>query len=126
MAVTLFEMTAKFEELFDRYEEIVEYEPEDGSEDPEEYRRAAEEAWFTTLSCMEDDIETKAENVAKFIQTLEAAADALKTKEDRIKARRRARENAAKRLRAYLISCLDAARLSKIDRPDSDTYISIS
>lgn len=109
-------MSSEFEELFNRYDEIVNYEP-DSAEDPGEYRRSAEEAWFTTLDCMEEDIETKAENTACYIKYLTAQADAIKAEEVRLHDRRTAKENAAKRLKDYLMNCMDAAKLAKIDRP---------
>jgi len=117
MAVnTLFAMTAEFEELFNRYDEIVNFEPDDG-EDPDEFRKSAEEAWFTTLDCMEEDIEVKAENTACYIKYLTAQADAMKAEEKRLHDRRTAKENAAKRLKDYLMCCMDSAKLAKIDRP---------
>lgn len=114
--ISLFELAADFEELFDRYDEIINAEPEDGT-DPEEMRRFAEEAWFTTLSDMEDDIETKAENLAVYILHLQSDIDEMKDMEKRISDRRRAKENAVKRLKEYGIKALDAAKLKKVDRP---------
>ena len=114
--MSLFSITEKFRELFDAYDEIVNAEPEDNT-DPEEMRRIAEEAWFNTLSDMEDTIEEKAENLALFIMDTEAEISAMKAAEKRLAERRRAKENAVKRLKEYGIRALDAAKLTKVDRP---------
>jgi len=114
--MNLFDLSHEFEELFDRYDEIVNAEPTDGT-DPEEMRRISEEAWFTTLSDMEEDIEVKAENLAVYILHLQADIDEMKDMEKRIADRRRAKENAVKHLKEYGIKALDAAKLKKVDRP---------
>lgn len=124
----LYEMTADFAELFNNYDAIVscEFEPDgkggfiddDGNPViPEERRREMQEAWFDTLDGMEQELVRKAENVAVYIKSTEAEAKALKAEEDRLKARRQAKESTAKRMREYLMSCMKQASIGKIDKP---------
>ena len=124
----LYEMSADFSELFDNYDAIVniEFAPDgkggflddDGNPvDPEERRKEMQQAWFDTLDGMEQELVRKAENVAVYIKAMEAEAKSLKAEEDRLKARRQAKENAAKRMREYLMGCMKQANISKIDEP---------
>ena len=124
----LYEMSADFSELFDNYDAIVniEFTPDgkggflddDGNPvDPEERRREMQQAWFDTLDGMEQELVCKAENVAVYIKNMEAEAKTLKAEEDKLKARRQAKENAAKRMREYLMGCMKQANISKIDEP---------
>ena len=124
----LYEMSADFSELFDNYDAIVniEFTPDgrggfvddDGNPvDPEERRREMQQAWFDTLDGMEQELVRKAENVAVYIKNMEAEAKTLKAEEDKLKARRQAKEGSAKRMREYLMSCMKQANISKIDEP---------
>ena len=124
----LYEMSADFSELFDNYDAIVniEFTPDgnggfvddDGNPvDPEERRKEMQQAWFDTLDGMEQELVRKAENVAVYIKNMESEAKTLKTEEDKLKARRQAKENAAKRMREYLMGCMKQANISKIDEP---------
>lgn len=124
----LYEMSADFSELFDNYDAIVniEFTPDgnggfvddDGNPvDPEERRREMQQAWFDTLDGMEQELVRKAENVAVYIKNMESEAKTLKAEEDKLKARRQAKENAAKRMREYLMGCMKQANISKIDEP---------
>ena len=124
----LYEMSADFSELFDNYDAIVNIEftsdgkggflDDDGNPvDPEERRREMQQAWFDTLDGMEQELVRKAENVAVYIKNMESEAKTLKAEEDKLKARRQAKENAAKRMREYLMGCMKQANISKIDEP---------
>ena len=124
----LYEMSADFADLFDNYDAIVniEFTPDgkggfvddDGNPvDPEERRKEMQQAWFDTLDGMEQELVRKAENVAVYIKNMESEAKTLKTEEDKLKARRQAKENAAKRMREYLMGCMKQANISKIDEP---------
>ena len=124
----LYEMSADFSELFDNYDAIVniEFTPDgkggfmddDGNPvDPEERRKEMQQAWFDTLDGMEQELVCKAENVAVYIKNMESEAKTLKAEEDKLKARRQAKENAAKRMREYLMDCMKQANISKIDEP---------
>ena len=124
----LYEMSADFADLFDNYDAIVniEFTPDgkggfvddDGNPvDPEERRKEMQQAWFDTLDGMEQELVRKAENVAVYIKAMEAEAKSLKAEEDKLKARRQSKENAAKRMREYLMDCMKQANISKIDEP---------
>ena len=124
----LYEMSADFADLFDNYDAIVniEFTPDgkggfvddDGNPvDPEERRKEMQQAWFDTLDGMEQELVRKAENVAVYIKAMEAEAKSLKAEEDKLKARRQAKENTAKRMREYLMGCMKQANISKIDEP---------
>ena len=124
----LYEMSADFSELFDNYDAIVniEFTPDgkggfmddDGNPvDPEERRKEMQQAWFDTLDGMEQELVRKAENVAVYIKNVESEAKTLKAEEDKLKARRQAKENTAKRMREYLMDCMKQANISKIDEP---------
>lgn len=67
------------------------------------------------LNQAEGDFNTKVENVALKIKALEAEAEAIKTEEARLAARRKARENGARNLKAYLERCLVAAGKEKVN-----------
>lgn len=124
----LYEMTEDFARLFNDYDSIMscEFEPDgkggfiddDGNPViPEERRKEMQEAWFDTLDGMEQALVEKAENVAVYIKNTEAEAKVLKAEEDKLKARRQSKEAAAKRMREYLMRCMDQANISKIDEP---------
>lgn len=55
-----------------------------------------------TIEAMQYPIEIKGANVAAYALTLDAEINALKEVEGKVAAKRKARENAAKRLREYL------------------------
>lgn len=124
---SLYEITRDYRELFESYEAIdsMEFESDgkggfiddDGNKiDPDDVRSVMRETWFDTLDAMEDDVQEKAANVAVYIKNITAEAAALKAEEARLKSRRMAKENDAKRFKEYLISCMDAAALKKIER----------
>ena len=54
------------------------------------------------LNSLDEEIEDKAENIAKLIKNYEADIEAFKTEEKRIAERRRTLENDVKRLKEYL------------------------
>ena len=127
----LYEMTADFAELFDNYDAIVniEFTPDgkggfvddDGNPvDPEERRREMQQAWFDTLDGMEQELVCKAENVAVYIKNMESEAKTLKAEEDKLKARRQAKENAAKRMREYLYELTHHDQLTTAVLPVGD------
>ena len=85
---------AKLYELSTGYKNI-EYLLENG-EDNEELA--------AVLNSLSEEIEDKAENIAKLIKNYEADIEAFKTEEKRIAERRRTLENDVKRLKEYLFS----------------------
>lgn len=85
---------AKLYELSTGYKNI-EYILENG-EDNEELK--------AVLDNLSEEIEDKAENIAKLIRNYEADIEAFKKEEERIAERRRTLENIVKRLKEYLFS----------------------
>jgi hypothetical protein len=91
-----------------------------------EYRAAADkladldlppEVIADTLESLSGDVEVKATNVAAFARNLEATAAAIKDAEAQMAARRKALEGRAESLRRYLLSCMQATGISKIESP---------
>ncbi|MFL6141705.1 MAG: siphovirus Gp157 family protein [Labedaea sp.] len=62
-------------------------------------------------------LEVKAQNVAYAIKTLQANAEAIKGAEAAMASRRKAMENRAESIRAYLLSCMELAGVQKIECP---------
>lgn len=112
----LYELSGQFAELFDRFDEINEYTPEDGS-DPEADREKLRCAWFDTLTAIEDEFDVKAENVACYIKSMNAEIKAMKEEETALHRRRHAFENSVERLKGYLLGTMNAIGRSKIDMP---------
>lgn len=91
-----------------------------------EYRQACEvladldldpQTVADTLEGLSGDLDVKAANVAAFTRNLEALAMALKSEEERLAVRRKALEKRVSGLTAYMLSCLQAAGIEKIDGP---------
>ncbi len=104
----LYELTNDFAQLFDRVDEISEL---DG--DTETYQQA----WFDTLSGIEEEFEVKAENIGAYIKALTAAAKDLKAEESALSKRRKAKEKQIYWLKKYLLESMQAIGRTKIDRP---------
>lgn len=104
----LYELTNDFAQLFEQFDEISKL---DG--DTEEYKQA----WFDTLSGIEEEFEVKAENIGAYIKELTAAAKYLKAEEEALSKRRRAKEKQAEWLKKYLLESMQAIGRKKIDRP---------
>lgn len=112
----LYELSGQFAELFDRFDEINEYTPEDGG-DPEADREKLRCAWFDTLTAIEDEFDIKAENVACYIKSMNAEIKAMKEEESALRRRRQAFENSVERLKGYLLGTMNAIGRNKIDMP---------
>ncbi|MED4399840.1 siphovirus Gp157 family protein [Metabacillus fastidiosus] len=70
-----------------------------------------------TLEAIEDQIEDKAENIAKLIKNMDAEAKAIKDEESRLADRRKSIENRVTGLKTYLQGQLEVAGLDKVKRP---------
>lgn len=125
---SLYEMTRDFEGLFEQYEAIADMEfasdgnggyiDDDGNTvDPAAAREEMVQAWFDTLDGMEQEIQNKAEAVAIYIKSITAEAEIIKAEESRLRSRRQSKEKAAERMKKYLMDCMTAAKLKKIDMP---------
>lgn len=75
------------------------------------------DALVDTLESLQDEIEEKAENIAKLVKNLEADAKIIKEEEQRLADRRRSIESKVTRLKEYLQQQLEVAGLQKVKRP---------
>lgn len=103
----LYELTNDFTQLFDQFDEIS------SMDNAEEFKQA----WFDTLSGIEEEFEVKAENIGAYIKELTAAAKYLKAEEEVLSKRRKAKEKQAEWLKKYLLESMQAIGRTKIDRP---------
>lgn len=125
----LYEITAEFADLFDRFDEIANYTPdtdelgryisEDGDiiEDLDAYRQSYLTAWFDTLTVIEGEFNEKAENLAVYIKNRIAEINAIKAEEKQLKARRQSMENQVERMKRYLLQSMQSIGVRKIDMP---------
>lgn len=74
-----------------------------------------EEAITDTLESITANIEEKADNIACMLKGLEAEAQAIKAEEDRLKARRQAKERVYEKIKAYLSAELLKANITAVD-----------
>ncbi len=72
-----------------------------------------EQAYADTLESLQFDTEQKLEGYAKLIRSMEAEADAYKAEADRFAAKRKARENAAARLKERIAVHLSSTGQTK-------------
>lgn len=115
----LYELSNQFADLFDRFDEINEFTPEDGEEIPDldAFRESMREAWFDTLSGIEEEFDIKAENIACYIKNINAEIKAMKEEEAALRRRRQAFEKSVERMKGYLLGSMLAIGRSKIDTP---------
>lgn len=101
-------MSFKLYELTEMYRSIAELigDEEVGKEELEK-----------ALSQIEDNIEIKAENIAKLMKSIDGEAIALKTEESRLANRRRALENKYSNIKNYLETQLEIMKVDKIKTP---------
>lgn len=107
--ISLYEMTNDFKTLFDSLDAIME------NDDPELDTEEMSQAWFDTLDGMETEIEEKAANVAVYIKGTLAEAEALKAERDKLSARIKAKQNAAERMKHYLLDSMQKMSRNKIE-----------
>ncbi len=140
MAVRLYDLTDQWSDMFDRLEDYDTWEPEkndDGeyidehgeviknaSEYIKETREDLKQAWFESLSAIEEMFEGRAINIALHIKTLDAEVEAIKAEKMRLAARQSQKEKLAARLRKYLVSSMQQVKIKKIDS-DPRTKISL-
>ena len=72
------------------------------------------EALETALSQVEDNLEIKAENIAKLIKSIDADAEVIKIEEQRLAKRRKTLENKQKGMKLYLETQLKEMGVDKI------------
>jgi hypothetical protein len=66
---------------------------------------------------LRETIKEKTHNICALVRALEAEADAIKKEEERLAARRKARENRAQDLKNYLCDCLVKAGEKRVATP---------
>lgn len=125
----LYELTESFAELFSKFEDINEYEPDtdaddqpiDGNgdiiEDVEAYKEKMLTAWFDTLEGIEGEFDEKAESIAVYIKQLKAEANILKFEKSAIAKRQSQKERQVKSLETYLFNSMKAIGRNKVDMP---------
>ena len=69
------------------------------------------------LDGLQEKLETKLENIALYIKNLEADVIAFKDEEKALEGRRKAKENKADRLKAYLQGYLEQTEKGKFETP---------
>lgn len=70
-----------------------------------------------TLDSMTGELEAKAQNVAFVARNCEALAASIKDAEAQMQHRRKALENRAASLRAYILACMQSAGVQKLEGP---------
>jgi hypothetical protein len=76
-----------------------------------------------TLESLRGELETKAVSVAKFIKNMQATADAMKSAEAGIAARRKVVDAKIESIREYLKSNMESAQITKISSAELDLTI---
>lgn len=74
-----------------------------------------EEAIADTLECVEAALEEKADNIACIIKNLTAEAAAIKTEEEKLTERRKAKERRVESLKTYLANALITSGFSSVE-----------
>lgn len=131
MSETLYDLTGDFKKLYDMFEEIGNFEPdqdENGNpvdsddtiiNDVAELKEKMLAAWFDTLDGIEEAFEDKAVNIAVIVKSLRAEAEQLKAEKLRLAKRQSQKEKAAERLEQYLLNSMQAIGREKIDKPQA-------
>lgn len=101
-------MSFKLYELAEMYENILNL-IEDEETDSESLEAA--------LGQVEDNIESKAENTAKLIKTIEGDVETIKAEEKRLQGKRRALENKKDGIKGYLEHHLKVMNIDKVKTP---------
>ena len=123
---TLYELTADFTELFNRFDEISSYEPDtdaDGKyidaagniiDDVVKYKQDMLDMWFDTLDGIEGEFSDKAENIACMIMEYQEIEDAHERQEKTQRAAKERCRRQVERLKKYLLDNMTAINLDKI------------
>jgi hypothetical protein len=76
-----------------------------------------EQTFIDTMEGMSGDLETKAVSVVAFALSLEAQAKAIDEAIAKMQQRKSAYTNRAERIRTYVLTCMEIARVEKIECP---------
>lgn len=104
----LYQLSEDYTELYNRLDD-VDLDSEEGQQ--------LFEAFADTIEGIEGEFDEKAEKIACFIKELSGTAALIKAEKAELDKRMKAKENKAKRLKQYLLDCMEKAGKSKIDRP---------
>ena len=74
-----------------------------------------EEAIADTLEAITGEIETKADNIACLLKSIDADVVAIKAEEARLAERRKAKEKSAERIKQYLADTLQRTGIDKVE-----------
>ncbi len=99
-------MTEKLYELTGKYLQLLEL-----AQDPD----VPDDAFLDTVEGLEGEIQLKAENVVKFIMSLEGSIEAVTKEIQRLTARKRVLQNRDDGIREYLRRNMDVAGISRIE-----------
>ncbi|MDP4087361.1 MAG: siphovirus Gp157 family protein [Bacillota bacterium] len=84
------------------------------------------EVFIDTLAAIDEELEDKVENTAKFIRCLESDAEAIKAEEKRLADKRKALENKVSSIKEYLQHEMEFAGLDKVKRPTLTVSIQLN
>ena len=122
----LYELTSDFTELFNRFDEINDYEPDtdaDGNyidavgniiDDVVKYKQDMLDMWFDTLDGIEGEFSDKAESIACMIKQYQETADAHERQERIQRAAKERCRREVERLKKYLLDNMTAINLDKV------------
>lgn len=125
----LYELTDDFQKAFIEYEQIINFEPETDEngrfldvkgniiDDVVEYKETMLKAWSDTLEGLDGEFDIKIENLAVYIKSLIAEAQAIKNEESALKRRRTSIEKSVDWLKFYVLNNMNALGKTKIDMP---------
>ena len=123
----LYEYADRFAELFDSFDAIADYTPEQDEDgqyidddgniipDLEAYKAEMQTAWFDTLNSIEEEFDIKAENIACYIKQLEGDLELLKKQKAAFERRRKTKENQLERMKDYLLDCMQKTKRQKLE-----------
>lgn len=126
---SLFNISSEFSNLFEKFDDIASWEPDTNADgkpideygneisDADSYKKEMQSAWYDTLTGIEGEFNAKAENIGVYIKQLKAEKEAIDTEIKSLRKRSAAKERQLDSLKDYLISCMDAIKLAKIDEP---------
>lgn len=123
----LYDLSEAHKALFEEFEVIYNWEPEqdedgnfvddDGNiiKDVAQYKEDMLQAWFDTLESIEGEFDISVESLAIYIKELEARASAIKIEKAKLELRQKSYENSAKRLKKYLLECMQKTNRKKVE-----------
>lgn len=100
----LYKLTGNYREVFDTFDDC-----DDLTDDQIQ-------AYFNTLEAIEDEFDSKGENIGCFIKELNGDIDLLESEIASLTARRNVKRNLVKRLKSMLVDNMQAVGKKKIDR----------